>query len=105
MRPLRKLPKNTEALADLDAVEKGIADIIKGMAGSFLQSGTAQVLRTLPLARKEMLYAHRQKVLSVLSGTQATRYAPASGQIVDILKQITDELQADYPGQKLQRRK
>jgi len=88
--------ENAEALANIDAVEKAIAAISKGMAGSFLQSGTAQVLRKLALASKDMLDADRQDVFSFLSGTQATGYAPASGQIVGILKQMKDEMQADF---------
>jgi len=88
--------ENAQALADIDAVEKAIAAISKGMAGAFLQSGSAQVLRKLALASQNMLDADRQDIFSFLSGTQAEGYAPASGQIVGILKQMKDEMEADF---------
>jgi len=87
--------ENAEALADIDATEKAIAAISKGMQGSFLQSGSVQILRRLALASKDMLDADRQDVFAFLSGTTATGYAPASGQIVGILKQMHDEMAAD----------
>jgi septal ring factor EnvC (AmiA/AmiB activator) len=87
--------ENAQALADIDAVEKAVAAISKGMQGSFLQSGSVQILRRLALASKDMLDADRQDVFAFLSGTAATGYAPASGQIVGILKQMHDEMAAD----------
>jgi len=87
--------ENAQALADIDAVEKAIAAISKGMQGSFLQTGSVQILRRLALASKDMLDADRQDVFAFLSGSAATGYAPASGQIVGILKQMHDEMAAD----------
>jgi len=86
---------NAEALANIAAVGKAITAISKGMAGAFLQSGSVQVLRRLALASKDMLDADRQDVFAFLSAP-AGEYVPASGQIVGILKQMKDEMEADF---------
>merc|ERR1712083_616411 len=46
------------------------------------------------MSRQNMLEADRQDVVSFLSGTENSEYAPQSGEIVGILKQIADELGA-----------
>jgi len=88
--------ESAEASADIGAVDKAIAAISRGMAGGFLQTGSAQVLRRLLLAKSDMLDADRQDVLSFLSDTQGSGYVPASAQIVGILKQMADEMQAGF---------
>jgi chromosome segregation ATPase len=88
--------ESTEASADLVAVDKAIAAISRGMAGGFLQTGTAQVLRRLMLAKPDMLDADRQDVLSFLSASQGSGYVPKSAEIVGILKQMEDEMQAGF---------
>jgi len=88
--------ENAEAMANIDAIEKAVAAISKGMAGTFLQTGTAQLLRRLTIAKPDMLDADRQDVLSFLSASQATGYAPQSAQIVGILKQMKDEMEAAF---------
>merc|ERR1711957_583738 len=42
-----------------------------------------------------MMNADRQELLSFLSGEQGGQYAPASGEIVGILKQLADEMAGD----------
>ena len=82
--------------SDLDTniagLGKAIVAIEKGMGGSFLQTSAAQVLKRLVMT-KNMMDADRQDVLSFLSGD--TNYAPASGEIVGILKTMDDEMKAD----------
>merc|ERR1712039_961806 len=71
----------------------GAIDAIEaGMAGSFLQTGAAQVLLKLVQSKQNMLEADRDEIVSFLSGT--SEYAPASGEIVGILKQMADEMGA-----------
>ena len=56
------------------------------MAGSFLQTSEAQVLKKLVLAQNSMDDYDREELTSFLSGSSG--YAPASGQITGILKQM-----------------
>jgi len=74
--------------AALDALEKG-------MAGSFLQTRPAGVLRAFLVKNQEKLDGDRREVLSFLSGEQGGEYAPASGEILGILKQMKDEMAQD----------
>merc|ERR1711920_1159110 len=69
-----------------------IPAIEKGMAGSFLQTDAAQVLRQFVNNKRDMLEADRQDIVAFLSGTENSEYAPQSGEILGILKQIADEL-------------
>ena len=64
------------------------------MAGSFLQTVTAQTLKKIALASDNMLDADRQELFSFLSGTQSSAYAPQSGEITGILKQMGDTMAA-----------
>merc|ERR1719353_2102259 len=84
-----------EDKANLDALAKALAAIEKGMAGGFLQTNAAGVLRKLAVNRMDMLELDRQELVSFLSGSQSEEYAPASGEIVGILKQLQDEMSAD----------
>merc|ERR1719401_371544 len=83
-----------EAEANLGALAKAIATLTKGMAGGFLQTSGAQVLRKLIVAREEMNSEDRQMLLAFLSSGEGTgnSYAPQSGQIVGILKELKDEM-------------
>merc|ERR1719346_458071 len=78
--------------ANLAAIRAAVAAIEKGMAGSFLQTGGAKALRKLLLSKQEMIEVDRQELLSFLSGMQQAKYAPQSGEIVGILKQLGDEM-------------
>merc|ERR1711935_1011416 len=69
--------------------------IEQGMGGSFLQTGTAELLRNLVSSRQSMANSDRQELLAFLSGEQGNDYAPASGEIVGILKTMADEMAAD----------
>jgi chromosome segregation ATPase len=78
--------------ANMAAVAKATAAIEKGMAGSFLQTAAAQVLKKLVLAQESMDDYDREELTSFLSGSQ--EYAPQSGQITGILKQMHDTMTA-----------
>jgi len=74
---------------NIAALNKAVAALEKGMGGAFLQTQAAQVLRNIISKQDSMLEGDRQDVLSFLSGTQSNGYAPASGQIVGIIKEMS----------------
>jgi len=78
--------------ANLAALAKATTAIEKGMAGSFLQTSDAQVLKKLVLAENSMAEYDREELTSFLSG--AENYAPQSGQITGILKEMSDTMTA-----------
>jgi len=82
--------EKSEADANIAAVGKATAAIEKGMAGSFLQTTSAQVLKKLVLSANDMTDMDREEVTAFLSGS--SDYAPASGQITGILKQMSDTM-------------
>jgi len=84
---------SSEANSNIDAVAKATAAIEKGMSGSFLQTASAQVLRKLVLAQSDMTDIDREEITSFLSGAQ--NYAPQSGQITGILKEMKDTMNKD----------
>merc|ERR1719218_287500 len=90
------LKESGDMKTNLDALTKAIAAIEKGMAGSFLQTGAATVLRRLTLTLS-MTDADRDLVSSFLSQGQGEEadYAPQSGEIVGILKQMKDTIEKD----------
>merc|ERR1719252_351453 len=71
-----------EDKSNLDALTKALAAIEKGMAGSFLQTSNAAMLRRLTLSM-DMSNADRDVLSSFLMGgsSGSHRYAPASGEI------------------------
>merc|ERR1719183_2893165 len=82
-----------EADANIAAATKATAAISKGMSGSFLQTAAAQVLRSFVTAKNDISDYDREELTAFLSNDQG--YAPASGQIVGILKQMTDTMNKD----------
>jgi len=79
-----------EAESNIDAMVKATAAIEKGMAGSFLQTSAAQVLKNLVLAQNGLDDYSREELTNFLSNPFDQGYAAQSGQIVGILKQMTD---------------
>merc|ERR1740121_1232940 len=69
----------------------------KGMAGAFLQTRAADVLKQFALKQHDMLQdSDKADVLAFLSGNPFSQgYAPQSGQIVGILKQMADTMAAN----------
>jgi len=84
-----------EDKANIDALTKALAAIEKGMAGGFLQTNAAGVLRKLVVNKMDMLEIDRKELVAFLQGSTSEEYAPASGEIVGILKQLGDEMAAD----------
>jgi len=84
-----------ESDANIDAINKAVAALEKGMAGAFLQSSSAQALKSLVMSKISALQDYdRQAVLSFLEGSHGSQYAPQSGEITGILKQLGDEMGA-----------
>jgi len=81
----------SETKTNLAALGKATTAIEKGMGG-FLQTSAAATLRNLA-SKLDMMDADRQDLVAFLSGS--TDYAPASGEIVGILKQMGDEMAKD----------
>merc|ERR1719261_518894 len=87
--------ENAEDKANLEALTKALAAIEKGLAGGFLQTNAASVLRKLAVAKMDMMELDRKELVAFLQGSDSEEYAPASGEIVGILKQLQDEMQGD----------
>merc|ERR1740133_681800 len=77
---------------NLAAMKKATAAISGGMGGAFLQTSAASALKQLSI-NMEMSSMDREVLTAFLTGGQD--YAPASGEIVGILKQMTDTMAAD----------
>mmetsp|Transcript_44484 Transcript_44484/g.70453 ORF Transcript_44484/g.70453 Transcript_44484/m.70453 type:complete len:712 (-) Transcript_44484:73-2208(-) len=85
---------SSEDSANIAAVEAATTAIEKGMGGAFLQTRTAEILRRLAEKKQE------DDLVSFLSGSQSEGYAPSSGQIVGILKEMHDEMTKEFAEEK-----
>jgi septal ring factor EnvC (AmiA/AmiB activator) len=83
--------EKSDSETNIAALAKAIPAIEKGMSG-FLQTSSASVLRSLSVSM-DMSSVDREMLASFLSAKSG--YAPASGEIVGILKQMDDEMKAD----------
>jgi chromosome segregation ATPase len=81
-----------ETDTNLAALGKAITAIENGMAGGFLQTTAATGLRKFVMFKADLPDETRQEVLSFLSGKVGEDYAPQSGQITGILKQMEEEM-------------
>merc|ERR1719191_838631 len=79
--------ESSEDSANIAATEKATAAIEQGMGAAFVQTHAASVLRQIAEKRQE------EDLVAFLSGT--SDYAPASGEIVGILKTMHDEMSKD----------
>jgi len=80
-----------ELKTNIAAMKKATAAIEKGAGGAFLQTSTASVIKQLSIT-VDLSNMDREVLTSFL--TQSSDYAPASGQITGILKQMTDTMEA-----------
>jgi len=85
-----------EFKTNLAAMKKATAAISKGMGSAFLQTSTASVVKQLSITM-DLSEVDREMITSFLTQGQGetTGYAPASGSIVGILKQMTDTMASD----------
>jgi septal ring factor EnvC (AmiA/AmiB activator) len=87
-----------EDQANLDALNKAVEALEKGMGGEFLQTQAASSLKKFVLAKENMNDGDRGEIVAFLSDSE--EYAPASGEIIGILKTMGDEMSADIAEQK-----
>jgi len=80
---------------NLAAINKAVAALEKGAGGAFLQTSAAQVLKRLVLNDEHILDVDREDLTSFLSANSDVNYAPQSGQITGILKQMSDTMAKD----------
>jgi len=79
--------------ANIAAMTKAIDAIEKG-AGGFLQTNSASIVKKLSIDM-DLSAADRDQIVSFLSNTDGSKYAPQSGQITGILKQMLETMQGD----------
>merc|ERR1719181_970193 len=81
---------------NIAAMKKATAAISKGMGGAFLQTSVASVIKQLSITM-DISSMDRDMITSFLTQGQGQTegYAPASGQIVGILKQMTDTMSSE----------
>jgi len=79
-----------DSKTNLAALAKAIPAIEGGMAGVFLQTAEANELKRFTMEKAEIPDETREEVMAFLSGKG--EYAPQSGQVVGILKQMEDEM-------------
>merc|ERR1719499_1925619 len=77
--------------ANIAAISKAVDAISKGVAGSFLQTPAAQILRR-EAPKLNLVESDLEEVTAFLS--QSATYAPQSGEILGILKQMGDSMAA-----------
>jgi len=83
-----------ELKTNIAAIGKAVAALEKGMGGAFLQTSAAATLKNLVENDQKMLDVDREDLTSFLAGESTNEYAPASGAIVGILKQMGDTMSA-----------
>jgi len=84
--------ESTELKTNIAAFGKAITAVENAMSGSFLQSADANILKNLALSSADMLDADRSELTAFLSGEQNDEYAPSSGGITGIMKQMRDTM-------------
>jgi len=91
-----------EAKANIASMTAALGALEKGMAGAFLQTRAASIVRHVALQSKELEEDDREALMAFLQGTQASGedYAPSSGQIVGILKTMNDEMSKTFASDK-----
>jgi len=83
---------SSDLKTNIDALGRAIAALEKGMGGSFLQTENAAVLKRLVI-NMDLSTADRDMLSNFLMGSQG--YAPQSGEITGILKQMKDTMEKE----------
>lgn len=79
----------------LRSLGEAVAALEQGAGSSFLQTPAASAIRTYAMERANLPDASREELVAFLSSSEEGRYAPQSGEITGILKQMGDEMSAD----------
>jgi len=83
--------EKAELDANIAAMTSATTAIENGMTG-FLQTNNAQVLKQLVMNKADLADYDREEIVSFLSGKSTGEYAPKSGEITGILKEMTDTM-------------
>merc|ERR1712194_519158 len=83
---------SSDAKTNIAAMGKAITALEKGAGGSFLQSSASATLKRLTI-NMDMSSADRDMLTSFLTSGQG--YAPQSGEITGILKQMKDTMEKE----------
>merc|ERR1719265_955167 len=83
--------EKAEMSTNIGALSKAIAALEKGMTG-FLQTETAAFLRNMVVNLSTVSNYDRDELVSFLSGAQNDEYAPQSGEVTGILKEMKDTM-------------
>merc|ERR1719214_193162 len=88
--------ESADLKANVDALSKAIPAIESGMMG-FLQTSAASLIRRVSISDADLSDVDRDTLTSFLAGGAGNgeRYVPQSGEIVGILKQMSDEMTKD----------
>jgi len=87
---------STDAKTNLAALEKAIPAIENGMGSALLQTnGIVSALEAVMNKASMLSYTDKNTVESFLQAGDSSAYAPQSGEIVGILKQMQDTMAAD----------
>jgi len=85
---------------NIKALGSAIAAISKGVGAGFLQTSTASAVRQMAINMDGLSGGDRNRISAFLSEGQAesmgSDYAPASGEILGILKQMQDTMEGDF---------
>merc|ERR1719333_277808 len=87
--------ESSELKTNIAATKKATTAIEKGMGGAFLQTSVGSVLKKLSITM-DISAMDREMLTAFLTQgqSQSSDYAPASGQITGILKQMSDTMEA-----------
>jgi len=88
--------ESADLKTNLDALSKAIPAIESGMTG-FLQTSAANLIRRVSISDADLSDVDRDTLTAFLAGGAGNgeRYVPQSGEIVGILKQMSDEMTKD----------
>jgi len=90
--------QSAEDKANIEALGKAIVAVEKGMGSGFLQTRAATIIRSLTVSM-DMSSSDRDLLSAFLSGGQSDSesetYAPQSGEIVGMLKQMKETMEKD----------
>jgi len=90
--------QSAEDKANIEALGKAVVAVEKGMGGGFLQTKAATIIRSLTVSM-DMSSSDRDLLSAFLSGGQSDSesesYAPQSGEIVGMLKQMKETMEKD----------
>jgi chromosome segregation ATPase len=86
--------ESSELKTNIAAITKAVGALEAGASGSFLQTTAAQTLKNLVMNDEKLVDVDREDLTAFLSGSTNNGYAPQSGAITGILKQMGDTMTA-----------